>query len=152
MRRVAIISGYANVCHRGHIEYARLAKEFVGPDGFVYFIVNSDKQSMLKKGYIFVPEEDRLAIMGALKYVDEAILSIDLDRSVCKTIEMLCMRDIKPTHFLNGGDVTVDKKCPEEDICIVHGIDLLYGFGEKIQSSSWILEKSVVAAYNVMTA
>ena len=56
----------------------------------------------------------------------------------------------KPTHFANGGDVTTNSKCPEEDICIKNNIKLLYGLGDKIQSSSWILEKSVKDAYTIL--
>ena len=151
--KVAVISGYFSPVHAGHIEYARLAREYVGEDGFVYCIVNSDDQSILKKGYSFVPETDRMAVMNALKYIDEAILSIDADRSVSKTLEYLatCGGHKKPTHFLNGGDVTCQSKCPEEDVCNLHGIQLVYGFGDKIQSSSWILQKSVINAYNMMT-
>lgn len=142
MRRVAIISGYYNPVHAGHIEYAKLAKEFVGEDGFVYCIINSDAQAILKKGHTFIPEQDRLAIMSAIKYIDHALISIDNDRTVCATIRHLALHaDPKPTHFLKGGDVTSDTKCPEVDVCVEEGIDVEYGFGDKIQSSSWILEK-----------
>lgn len=150
-RRVAIISGYYCPVHSGHVEYAKLAKEFVGDAGFVYCIVNNDEQAIMKKGYAFIPEADRVSIMGALKYVDLVVLSIDRDRTVCETI-----RDIaggygpKPTHFLKGGDVTSDTRCPEVDVCEELGIEVLYGFGDKIQSSSWILEKSVKEAYEQM--
>lgn len=155
-RRVVVISGYMSPVHSGHCDYARLAKEFAGPDGFVYCIVNNDNQAILKKGYSFVPQEDRLAVMGALKYVDHAVLSIDEDRTVCKTIEMLCQNSSpdfpKPTHFANGGDVTPGNPCPESIVCDKHDVELVYGLGDKIQSSSWILEKSVKAAYEKMYA
>jgi cytidyltransferase-like protein len=151
-RKVAIISGYWNPGpHRGHVEYARLAKEFVGEKGLVYVIVNNDEQAMLKKGYTFIPEEDRMAAMGALRYVDKAFLSIDKDRTVCQTIQWICDNVTpKPTHVLNGGDVTADSPCPEEVVCKKNDITSVYGFGDKIQSSSWILEKSVKAAYEKM--
>jgi D-beta-D-heptose 7-phosphate kinase/D-beta-D-heptose 1-phosphate adenosyltransferase len=150
-RRVVVISGYFQFCHAGHVEYAKLAKDFAGEDGIVYVIVNSDYQSILKKKFSFVPENDRLAVMGALKYVDQAFLSIDTDRTVCKTIEYLCKHaPHKPTHFANGGDVTVGSLCPEEAVCTENGINLVYGLGDKIQSSSWILDKSVKEAYDVL--
>jgi cytidyltransferase-like protein len=150
-RKVVVISGYYNPVHAGHVEYARLAKEFAGKDGLVYVIVNSDKQAVLKKKFSFVPENDRLAVMSALKYVDKAFLSIDKDRTVCKTIQMLCdTMEPKPTHFANGGDVTPDAPCPEEVVCSQNGMQLVYGLGDKIQSSSWILDKSVKDAYNVL--
>lgn len=150
-RRVGIISGYYNVPHKGHMEYARLAKEYLGSDGFLYCIVNNDQQAILKKGYSFMPEEDRVAIMGAVRYIDCAVLSIDTDRTVCQTIQMICDTcDPKPNFFINGGDVTATSKCPEEDVCRKNNIELIYGFGDKIQSSSWILEKSVKVTYEKM--
>lgn len=150
-KKVVVISGYFSPVHAGHVEYARLAREFAGEDGIVYVIVNSDFQSCLKKKFSFVPEQDRLATMGALRYVDKAFVSIDKDRTVCKTIQMLCDHaDFKPTHFCNGGDVTPDAPCPEETVCNENGIELVYGLGAKIQSSSWILDKSVKEAYNVL--
>ena len=150
-RRVAVISGYFSPVHAGHVEYARLAKEFVGPDGFLYCIVNNDAQSILKKGFSFIPETDRLAVMGALKYVDRAVLSIDTDRTVCETLKALCDGRLAPlspapTHFLNGGDVTALTTCPEEPVCRANNIELVYGFGDKIQSSSWILAGAGVHA------
>lgn len=150
-KKVVVISGYFSPCHSGHCELARLAREFAGPDGIVYVIVNSDHQSILKKGFSFVPEKDRLAIMGNLKYVDQGFLSIDKDRTVCATIEWLCNNaEHKPTHFCNGGDVTPNSPCPEESVCNKHGIELVYGLGDKVQSSSWILDKSVKDAYEIM--
>jgi cytidyltransferase-like protein len=152
-RKVVVVSGYFNPCHRGHVDYCRLAKEFAGPDGVVYVIVNSDNQSVLKKKFSFVPQDDRIAVMGSLKYVDGAFLSIDEDRTVCKTIEWLCANaEFKPTHFANGGDVTPGAPCPEEVVCKAHGVELVYGLGDKVQSSSWILDKSVKDAYNVLFA
>ena len=43
-------------------------------------------------------QEDRLKIVSALKFVDEVFLSIDNDRSVCKSLAK-----IKPNIFANGG-------------------------------------------------
>ncbi len=150
-KKVVVISGHFQVIHFGHCELARMAKAFAGPDGIVYAIVNSDYQSTLKKGFSFVPQQDRLAVVQSLKYVDKAFLSIDTDRTVCKTIEWLCENaEQKPTHFCNGGDVTPDAPCPEEVVCKKHGIELVYGLGDKVQSSSWILDKSVKQAYNIL--
>ena len=44
--------------------------------------------------------------------------------------------------FGNGGD-RVAGKVPsvEEDVCKGWGIDLVWGLGDKVQSSSWLLEK-----------
>lgn len=150
--RNVIISGYFNPGpHAGHIAYAKEARQLAGENGFVYCIVNSDYQAILKKGYSFIPENDRLAAMGALKYVDKAVVSIDKDRTVCETIKMLHETEpVKPTVFYNSGDVTPEKPCAETHVCKQFGIEIIYGGTPKIQSSSWILEDSVKLAYEKM--
>lgn len=149
--RVVIVSGYFVFAHKGHRELFQKAKEFAGPDGLVIAIVNNDKQAILKKGFSFIPEDERVGLVGDIKYIDKAILSIDEDRTVCKTIQHLCdTLEHKPTHFLNGGDVSHTNKCPEEPVCTRNNIELVYGFGDKINSTSWILEKSVKTAYEHM--
>ena len=148
--KTVVISGYFNPIHEGHIEYFKLAKQFAGKDGKLFVIVNTDHQSKLKKNYTFIPEIDRLAVVKAIRYVDYALLSIDNDLTVCKTLELLCKMSPKPTHFANGGDATADFPCPEEHICNENGINLVYGLGDKIQSSSWIVEKSVREAYHYL--
>jgi D-beta-D-heptose 7-phosphate kinase/D-beta-D-heptose 1-phosphate adenosyltransferase len=60
-----------------------------------------------------------------------------MDRTVCKTLEKV---EPKPTFFCNGGDQN-NNSIPEADICNKLGIILLDGFGDKIQSSSWLINK-----------
>ena len=134
------MSGLSLPIHAGHVEYLRLAREFVGPEGRVIAIVNSDAQSMLKKGSSLVPQEDRRRVVEAVRYVDAAIVSVDSDRTVRETLRQLSAADPRPTHFVNGGDVV--SSCSEEEVCEDLGIQLVYGLGEKIQSSSWILERA----------
>ena len=134
-----MVSGYFNPIHAGHVEYLRLARDFAGPGGRVIAIVNSDAQSVLKKGSSLVPEQDRLCVVAALRHVDLAVLSVDADRSVRETLRQLCAAEPRPTHFVNGGDVVA--ACAEEPTCRELGVELVYGLGAKIQSSSWILER-----------
>jgi hypothetical protein len=42
--------------------------------------------------------------------------------------------------FGNGGDRT-ETTTPENSVCDSFGIDSVWGLGEKVQSSSWLLEK-----------
>ena len=150
-KRVVLISAHISPIHQGHLEYAENAKKLAGPDGLLYAIVNTDQQAILKKGFSFIPEQDRLAVMRALKVVDKAFLSIDTDRTCCQTIQMICdTEEFKPTHWFNEGDVTENSKCPEEETCKKNNIQVVYGGTPKIQSSTWILEKSVKEAYEIM--
>jgi len=132
MKRVCT-SGYFDPCTVGHLEYFKLAKELAGKDGQLIVIVNNDKQATLKKGRPFMKEKDRVEIIKALKYVDEVYLSIDEDRTVCNTLQIIP----RLTHFVNGGD-QFNTNIPEKPICDTLGIELVDGLGNKIASSSWL--------------
>ena len=125
--KIVAISGYFDPLHVGHLEYIKLAKKF--GDKLVV-IVNNDYQSKLKKGKSFMNESDRLEIVKSIIWVDDAIISIDKDGTVCKSIEF-----IKPDIFANGGD-RKNKEIPESKICNNLGIKMIDGLGEKIRSSS----------------
>ena len=127
---IVCASGYFNPLTVGHIEYFQKSKDLGSK---LIVIVNSDKQSILKKGTSFMPEQERLKIVRSLECVDAAIISVDEDRTVCKTLQM-----IHPDIFTNGGDQTNDK-IPEKDVCEKMGTRLVDGLGDKIQSSSWLL-------------
>ena len=131
---IACVSGYFDPIHIGHIEYFKLSKKSADK---LMVIVNNDEQAKLKKGSHFMPADERIKIIEELKCVDYVVKSIDTDRTVCKTLEIL---DPKPNFFCNGGDQN-NNSIPEAEICNKLGITLLDGFGEKIQSSSWLINK-----------
>jgi cytidyltransferase-like protein len=130
---IVCASGYFDCLHIGHIEYLERSKS-LGTKLIV--IVNNDKQLVLKKGTSFMPEDERLKIVRSLKCVDSAILSVDEDGTVCKTLSI-----IHPDIFTNGGDQNNDI-IPEKVVCDFIGIKLVDGLGDKIQSSSWLLAKN----------
>jgi cytidyltransferase-like protein len=145
--RVVVCSGYMSPPHRGHIEYMKRSKDLAGPEGRLIVILNNDSQAVLKHGYSFMPIEDRVAIVESLRFVDEVVVSIDTDRTVIQTLTMLCARELgsRPTHFTNAGDQTNDS-IPEAEVCRTHGIQLVDGLGDKVQSSRWIIGAAVAAA------
>ena len=124
--RVAV-SGYFDPIHVGHLEYLRMAKEL--GDSLVV-IVNNNYQCKLKKGKHFMDENDRVEIVKALRFVDEVFLSVDKDRTVCKSLE-----EIKPDVFANGGD-RATSEVPETPVCKKFNIKMVDGLGDKIRSSS----------------
>tara|TARA_Y100000310_G_C20462780_1_gene706162 strand:+ start:41 stop:463 length:423 start_codon:yes stop_codon:yes gene_type:complete len=134
MSKVVVASGYFDPIHIGHIEYLEKAKE-LGDKLIV--IVNNDVQIRLKKGKSFMSQEDRMKIVSSLRCVDEVFLSIDEDKSVCRSLEA-----IKPNIFAKGGDRTIDE-IPETPICRELGIQIIDGLGEKIRSSSELVERSM---------
>jgi len=132
---IACVSGYFDPIHIGHIEYFKLAKQ--GADKLMV-IVNNDEQAILKKGRAFMPADERIKIIQELKCVDFVVKSVDIDRTVCKTLETVSPR---PTYFCNGGDQN-NNSIPEAEICNQLGIELVDGLGNKIQSSSWLIKGS----------
>jgi len=122
-----VVSGYFDPIHVGHIEYMERAKR-LGDKLIV--ILNNDLQVNLKRGKDpFMNENDRKKVIESIKYVDEVLISIDKDRSVCKSIKL-----IKPDIFANGGD-RFDDEVPEGILCKELGIKMVDGLGDKIQSS-----------------
>ena len=138
-QKIIIVSGYFNHIHKGHLEYFIQAK---AKGDLLIVIVNSDLQRALKESREFQNEEERLFIVQHIKEVDQAFLSIDQDRTVCKTLEYLHQQFGREFRlaFANGGDQT-NNSIPEVPICQSLGIELIDGLGDKIQSSSWLLSK-----------
>ena len=130
---IVAVSGYFNPVHIGHIRMFKRAKK-IGDKLIV--IVNNDNQVKLKGSVQFMNEKERMEIISALKLVDKVILSIDKDKTVCKTLKL-----IKPHIFANGGDRN-KKNIPEVDICKEINCKMIFniGRGGKIQSSSWLLK------------
>ena len=137
--KAIIVSGYFNPIHKGHLEYLNCAKAIADK---LFVIVNNDHQRELKGSKEFQDEAERVIIISNLKAVDEVFLSIDKDRTVCETIRHISEKfgNEYELAFANGGDQS-NESSPEAPICKELGIDLIDGLGEKIQSSSWLLEK-----------
>jgi len=149
--KIVIVSGYFNPVHKGHLEYFTLAKKAVFQSNTgnsitkLYVIVNNDYQRQLKNSREFQDQEERTIIISNLRMVDQAILSIDQDRTVCQTLAMIAKEYQNDPNvslaFANGGDQNNDT-IPERKICQEMGIELIDGLGDKIQSSSWLLGKT----------
>ena len=138
-KKAIIVSGYFNPIHKGHLEYFQNAKKLADE---LFVIVNSYYQRSLKGSKEFQDEQERIFIVSNIKSVNKAILSIDQDRTVCRTIEKIADEYGQNylLSFANGGDQDNDT-IPEKPICEKLGITLVDGLGGKIQSSSWLLNK-----------
>ena len=138
-KKAIIVSGYFNPIHKGHLEYFNNAKALADE---LFVIVNNDYQRELKDSKEFQKEDERVIIVSNIKAVDKVILSIDKDRTVCESLKRIA-KDYGPQYdlaFANGGDQNNDT-IPEKPICEEEGILLIDGLGDKIQSSSWLLNK-----------
>ena len=133
---------YANPIHPGHIECLELSKELVDE---LWVIVNSDKQSELKRGVpSFQKEEDRKKILESIRYVDHAEIAIDKDSSSSQSIIkfFVDIKSIDPNCeiiFTKGGDRFADE-IPEKAICDSLGIKIVDGLGAKTHNSSEMIK------------
>lgn len=86
MKTIVITSWYFNPIHPGHIECLELCKDLWDE---LRVIVNNDKQARDKTGKdeVFQDENFRIKVTSSIKPVDEVVLSIDQDWSVCESIK-----------------------------------------------------------------
>lgn len=143
MKIVAVSGGFDPV-HIGHVQLFREAKKL--GDRLV-IILNNDHWLRAKKGYVFMNEQERAAVLKAIRYVDEVIITSHpknpADMSICPELEAL-----KPQIFANGGDrdkKDADDKSsslnPEQELCKRLGIKMVFNLGKKMQSSSALIKR-----------
>ena len=140
--RIAIVSGYFNPIHIGHLRMLKEARELAP---HLVVIVNNDRQQLLKKGRILMTEDDRHAIVAELRCVDEAFIAVDDDPTVVASLRRV--RDLHPAAellFCNGGDRSpTGDPAPEAVLTAEIGLQMVYGVGgeEKADSSTRINEE-----------
>jgi D-beta-D-heptose 7-phosphate kinase/D-beta-D-heptose 1-phosphate adenosyltransferase len=139
--KAIIVSGYFNPLHKGHLDLFKKAKSLGDK---LWVIVNSDFQRILKGSKPFMDENERLIIIQSIKYVDYALISNDRDKTQCYTLQQFhnMFSDKYDLAFANGGDQNNDT-ISEREVCERLGIELLDGLGDKIQSSSWLLNQHI---------
>lgn len=128
---VVAVSGYFNPIHVGHLEMIQKAKK-LGDELVV--IINNDTQVALKGSVPFMSLADRIKIVKALRDVDRVFVSIDKDKTVCKSLAK-----IKPDIFANGGDRHSIGDVPEYAVCQKYKIRMVDGLGKKIRASSQLI-------------
>jgi len=138
-KQAIIVSGYFNPLHKGHIEYFYLAKK---RGDILIVVINNDIQRAKKGSKEFMLQDERELIISNLRIVDKTYISIDKDRTVIQTLEMIYneLQNKYDLVFANGGDQT-NESIPESDICKKLRISLIDNLGDKVQSSSWLINK-----------
>lgn len=137
MKTVAVSGGFDPI-HVGHVRMFKKAKAYGDK---LIVLVNNDNWLMKKKGFVFMPQDERVEIIRSLKYVDGVMLTQHeknpKDMSVCKELEYL-----RPDIFANGGD-RKEGNIPEYNLCEKLGIKMIFGVGgDKVQSSSELVKKA----------
>jgi len=139
MKTIAITSGYFNPIHPWHIECFQLCKDLWDE---LWVIVNNDKQAKDKTGKtdVFQDENFRMKIISAIKPVDEVILSVDQDWSVCESIKYTA-KLIKEKYW-SDTKIIFGKwwdrftwNIPEVQVCKDLNIEIKDWLWEKIDSS-----------------
>jgi cytidyltransferase-like protein len=134
---IVVVSGGFDPVHIGHI---RMMNEAKALGDKLVVVVNNDNWLMAKKGFVFMPENERKEVIEALRAVDEVVLTTHPpdpeDMTVCDAL-----RELKPDIFAQGGDrKDGDGSTPPEEytVCEELGIKLVFnvGHGGKVQSSS----------------
>lgn len=136
--KIAIISGFFNPLHGGHLDMIEAARKL--GDKLVVFVDN-DKQQIIKKGKIILPEENRVRLMRALRDVDEAYISLGDEPGQVETLKMLMAKYPDAEFvFANGGDRKGEGDIIEAEFCRLHGIKMEFGVGgdNKADSSTRI--------------
>jgi|TARA_B100001093_G_C26655313_1_gene939370 D-beta-D-heptose 7-phosphate kinase/D-beta-D-heptose 1-phosphate adenosyltransferase len=135
--KIVVVSGGFDPIHSGHLAYFREAKELG-----MYLIVgvNSDEWLMRKKGYVFMPIEEREEIIKSIKYVNGVNrFNDDDDSSIDLLNKVKYWYPSDEIIFANGGDRN-ESNCRELS---VEGVEFVYGVGgtDKKNSSSEIVKK-----------
>ena len=134
--KFALTSMPGDPIHPGHISCLQACKRKFDDGTIVACLVNGDEFLRRKKGFAFMPLEDRCAIIDAIKsgadYVVPFNPSDPTDMTVCEAI-----RQLKPAFFLKGGDRTADETLPEWSACQEVGCQIIDHVGaDKSWSSS----------------
>ena len=126
-KKIVAVSGGFDPLHVGHLRMMQDAAQH----GELLVIMNSDEWLLKKKGYVFMPWEERAELIGAYSFVSRIVKAKDDDRTVVASLE-----ETMPDIFANGGD-RERTNTPEARFCKENGIEMIWGIGgEKIQRSS----------------
>lgn len=129
-----IVSGYFSPLHVGHLDMieagARIGQKLI-------VIVNNNDQQQAKKGKVIIDEQDRLRLVSALRDVDDALISIDTDRTVCESIRQVAQKYTDhDLIFANGGDRESGAVVPEAATCEEFGIEMIFDMGGNTKADS----------------
>jgi len=129
--KIIIESGFFNPLHGGHLDMieagAKLGDKLI-------VIVNNDEQQVIKKGKVILDELNRARLIGALRAVDEVVISIDEDPTVIKTLEKIALQyPDDELVFANGGDRDSEKVIPEAEVCHKYNIEMIFGVGFEVR-------------------
>ena len=110
---VSLITGGFDPLHSGHLALIKSAAH-IGVYNLVCIGLNSDAWLYRKKGFVFMPFEERKEILENIVSVHKVISFDDSDDSSCDAIERCVVHYeyLEKIIFCNGGDRT-EQNIPE---------------------------------------
>ena len=124
--KVGMVDGGFDPLHRGHIEYFRAAAQLGVP---VLCNLSSDAY-VSSKHPVFLPEDQRAAIIDAIRYIDYTHINpYDTETA---------LRELRPRYYIKGADWRGRLPAEQIDICRTHDIEIVY-LDTVLDSSSRIL-------------
>ena len=140
--KVVLASGTFDLLHLGHVKFLEEAKKAGGPNAKLVVIVARDSTVKKRKGRApIIPEDQRRALIEALKVVDEALLGYE-DFNIERTIEKIKPDIIAVGHDQTGIEREVRKFIEERGLKIE--VVKIRKFGkEELNSSSKIMRKII---------
>lgn len=141
MKTVTLITGGFDPIHTGHIEYINSAKKI---SDFLIVGINSNEWLIRKKGYYFLPWEERSSIIHNLKSVDQIIDFNDSDDSAIDAVNK-CLKFSDKVIFANGGDRGKENTPEVSEFMNNKNVEFIYSVGgsDKKNSSSWVLDSFI---------
>ena len=138
-KSVIILSGGFDPVHKGHLRMFREAS-WLGHQVIVG--LNSDEWLTRKKGKPFMSWDERAEILESCKFVSQVLPMEDWDDTASDIIVKVCKlynNEDFNIYFANGGD-RKKGNVPELETCKNLNVVMLWGIGgDKIQSSSWLI-------------
>ncbi|MCD6504049.1 FAD synthase [Candidatus Bathyarchaeota archaeon] len=144
-RKTVLASGVFDLLHLGHVRFLEEAKKTGGENARLIVIIARDSTvERLKGSRPIVPEDQRRALVEALKVVDEAILGYE-NMSIEKVIEKIKPDVIAVGHDQRGVEERVKKVIKELSLPIK--VVRIGKFGEKELSSSSHIKRKIIEEY-----
>lgn len=132
-KTIALANGCFDLIHIGHVRFLKAAKACAD---YLVVAVNSDHSIKQLKGNhrAILPEADRIKILESFECVDYLVVFEE------PTVDDLLLQ-LKPHFHCKGTDYQTPEGVPEyHTVASYGGMTLLVG-GEKIRSTSEIIEK-----------
>ena len=135
-----MVAGGFDPLHIGHLRHIQLASKL---GDYLVVSVSSDDAMIRKKGYCFMPLAERMEILRGLSCVDEVIETLDKDGTQAKTLQK-----VKPDIFAKGGEYNMEN-LPQSEVKVCEALDIkiVFGVGERLNSSSDLVMRILQNAY-----